>query len=80
MFELLYDMETIEPLLELKQERQKFFYDQHVKPIDLLTTGEKVGIKDHNTGIWIPATEMKQLEQPGSYKVESEGVDYHRNR
>lgn len=76
LLEPLYNTEKIRQSLELKQERQKFFYNQHAKPIELLTMGERAGIKDHKTGIWIPATVTQQPEQTCSYKVESDIVEY----
>jgi hypothetical protein len=62
------------------REMQKFYYDQHVKPLDELRTGDQVQMRTDKS--WIPVVIIQHSEYPRSYIVEDPvtGRRYRRNR
>ena len=67
--------------LEQRQEKQKRYHDQHVKPLPALQPGQSVSVRNPSTGKWSPATIKEKIsDTPKSYQVNTPTGELRRNR
>ena len=64
--------DEIHARLVAKQQKQKIYYDQHVRDLSHLTLGQDVRIQDHRTKEWQQGTIRRECQEPRSYVVETE--------
>jgi len=65
--------------LKLKQEKQKHYFDQHVKHLPTLEIGDPIRVQ--MGGRRKPGVVTGHEETPKSYRIQTdEGGEYHRNR
>ena len=67
--------------LEQRQEKQKQYHDQHVKPLPALQPAQSVSVRNPSTGKWTPATIKEKIsDTPRSYQVSTPTGELRRNR
>ena len=65
--------------LKLKRQQQKYYYDQHAKPLPPLSPQQVVRLQT-NKGYQKLGVVKQPAAQPRSYIVQAEGKEYRRNR
>ncbi|CAB3997498.1 Retrovirus-related Pol poly from transposon [Paramuricea clavata] len=77
----VHNSDDIITRLEQRQEKQKQYHDQHVKPLPALQSGQSVSVQNPSTGKWSPATiKEKIFNTPRSYQVDTPTGELRRNR
>ena len=72
---------SVKTHLQERQKKQKYYYDRQSKPLVDLKPGESVRIHDSSsTKPLKQAVVVRKLQEPRSYVVSSDGVEYRRNR
>ena len=72
---------SVKKQLQERQRKQKYYYDRQSKPLVNLNPGETVRIHDSaSTKPLKQAVVVRKLQEPRSYVVSSDGVEYRRNR
>lgn len=75
---VLYPHKVMEKL-RLKQEKQKHYFDQHVKHLPTLEKGDRIRVQMGSH--WKPGVVTEHAETPRSYRIRTdEGREYRRNR
>ena len=65
--------------LRLKQEKQKYYFNQHTRQLPALEKGKQIRVRMGNR--WEPRVVVDHAETPRSYKVQTDnGGEYRRNR
>ena len=65
--------------LNLKQQKQKFYYDRQSKPLPKIHEGDRVRVR--MKGLWKPGVVTHKEVTPRSYRVKTDdGDEYRRNR
>ena len=73
------DPHKIKEKLKLKQEKQKYYFDQHTKHLPALEKGDQIRVRMENH--WKPRVVVDHAETPRSYKIQTDnGGEYRRNR
>ena len=75
----IVDLGSTHDVRQLRQERQKKYYNRNAKPLKPLMANEHVHMRKEKQ--WIPATVLYETDEPRSYVVRTEeGGEYRRNR
>ncbi|GFO15013.1 endogenous retrovirus group k member 11 pol protein [Plakobranchus ocellatus] len=73
--------EDIRQHLQQKQSVQKAYFDRQARELPPLLEHQQVSVQDTNTGLWSPATIVKETEEPRRYLIETpDGTTLRRNR
>lgn len=73
-------IENVTQNLQIEREKQKFYFDQHVRQRDVPNIGEKVNIQDPATKIWQSGIVVALTNKPRSVIIKTdEGVVLRRN-
>ena len=67
--------------MEQRQEKQKQYHYQHVKPLPALQPGQSVSVRNPSTGKWSPATIKEKISDTSrSYQVNTPTGELRQNR
>ena len=66
----ILDPKKIRKKLQLKQEKQKSYYDQHAKHLPKLQKGDRIKVRMKN--IWKPGTVISEANTPRSYRIKTD--------
>ena len=67
--------------LQNRQAVQKVYFDKHAKELPPLIENQQVSVRNFSTGLWSPATIVKESSEPRSYIIEMpDGTMLRRNR
>ena len=73
------DPVEVKKKLNLKQQKQKFYYDRQSKSLTKLHEGDRIRVR--MKGSWKPGVVTREEETPRSYRVQTDnGGEYRRNR
>ena len=73
------DPNKVKEKLRLKQEKQKYYFNQHTRQLRALEKGKQIRVRMGNR--WEPRVVVDHAETPRSYKVQTDnGGEYRRNR
>ena len=73
------DPNKVKEKLRLKQEKQKYYFDQHNRQLQVLEKGEQTRVRMGNR--WEPGVTVDHAEKSRSYKVKTDnGGEYRRDR
>ena len=73
------DPNKVKEKLRLKQEKQKYYFNQHTRQLPALEKGKQIRVRMGNR--WEPRVVVDHAEKPRSYKVQTDnGGEYRRNR
>ena len=73
------DAHKVMEKLELKQRKQKYYFDRRTKVLPFLETGDWIRVRMGNS--WKPGGVVQHAETPRSYEIQTdEGRKYRRNR
>jgi hypothetical protein len=73
------DPVEVKKKLNLKQQKQKFYYDRQSKSLTKLHEGDRIRVR--MKGSWKPGVVTREEETPRSYRFQTDdGGEYRRNR
>ena len=76
---MVLDAHKVMEKMELKQRKQKYYFDQQTKALPVLETGDRIRVRMGNS--WKPGRIVQHAETPRSYEIQTdEGKTYRRNR